>query len=97
MPLRPEQAVNLADMALYTAKSQGRNCAVGIVDVQAADAAGLRALEADFERAWSEGRLRLRIDRGPPPAAAHAAGTPPAPAPAGSGAPNSPTTEETHR
>ena len=49
-------------MALYTAKSQGRNCAVGIVDVQVADADGLRAVEADFERAWSEGRVHLRID-----------------------------------
>ena len=97
VPLRPEQAVNLADMALYTAKSQGRNCAVGIVDVQAADAAGLRALEADFERAWSEGRMRLRIDRGPaaPTAAATAMPTPPI-APE-SGIPNSPATEETHR
>jgi diguanylate cyclase (GGDEF)-like protein len=97
VPLRPEQAVNLADMALYTAKSQGRNCAVGIVDVQAADGAGLRALEADFERAWSEGRMRLRIDRGPPAPTAAATAMPPPPTASESGTPNSPTTEETHR
>ena len=104
VPLRPEQAVNLADMALYTAKSQGRNCAVGIIDVQAADGEGLRALEADFERAWSEGRVRLRVDRGPSANPAAAA----APAPPAASAvhpiiqnnpssPNNPTTEETHR
>ncbi len=63
--LSPEQALNLVDMALYTAKSQGRNRAVGIVRAEAADAAGLRALESDFERAWREGRVVLRIDPGP--------------------------------
>jgi len=91
VPLSAEQAVNLADMALYTAKSQGRNCAVGIIDVQAADAEALRALEADFERAWSEGRVRLRVDRGP---------TAPMPvAQPGIAAVHPPTakTEETHR
>ena len=108
VPLSPEQAVNLADMALYTAKSQGRNCAVGIIDVQAADAQGLRALEADFERAWSEGRMRLRVDRGPAPGAPASAGRTAEVAPAavtGSPtppmAPTTPTTpttpEESHR
>jgi diguanylate cyclase (GGDEF)-like protein len=63
--LSPEQALNLVDMALYTAKSQGRNRAVGIVRAEAADAAALRALESDFERAWREGRVALRIDPGP--------------------------------
>ncbi|NRF69269.1 diguanylate cyclase [Aquincola sp. S2] len=63
--LTPEQAVNLADMALYTAKSQGRNRAVGIVQAEVADAQALRALEGDFERAWVEGRVQLRIDAGP--------------------------------
>ena len=105
VPLSPEQAVNLADMALYTAKSQGRNCAVGIIDVQAADAEGLRALEADFERAWSEGRVRLRVDRGPSCGAAAGAGrvagaAPPATPsgiPSSPTTPTTPTTEETHR
>ncbi|WP_284618345.1 GGDEF domain-containing protein [Aquabacterium humicola] len=63
--LSPEQAVNLTDMALYTAKSQGRNRAVGIVQADVADAEALRALESDFERAWVEGRVHLRIDAGP--------------------------------
>jgi diguanylate cyclase (GGDEF)-like protein len=102
VPLSPEQAVNLADMALYTAKSQGRNCAVGIIDVQAADAEGLRALEADFERAWSEGRVRLRVDRGPSSGAAASAGRATGTATAGGSpgipsSPTTPTTEETHR
>jgi diguanylate cyclase (GGDEF)-like protein len=102
VPLSPEQAVNLADMALYTAKSQGRNCAVGIVDVQASDGDGLRALEADFERAWSEGRVRLRVDRGPSAGTATSAGRAAGAAPAGGSpgtpsSPTTPTTEETHR
>ncbi|HSW05355.1 GGDEF domain-containing protein [Aquabacterium sp.] len=63
--LNPEQALNLVDMALYTAKSQGRNRAVGIVQADAADAEGLRQLEGDFERAWREGQVSLRIDTGP--------------------------------
>jgi diguanylate cyclase (GGDEF)-like protein len=63
--LTPEQAINLADMALYTAKSHGRNRAVGIVHIAADDDAGLRALEADFERAFTEGRVSLQIDPGP--------------------------------
>ena len=35
LPVAWEQAINLADMALYTAKNQGRNRAVGIVAAQA--------------------------------------------------------------
>jgi len=62
----PEQAVNLADMALYTAKSQGRNRAVGIAQVQADSPVALRAVEADFERAWVDGQVQLRVDDGPP-------------------------------
>ena len=96
VPLRPEQAVNLADMALYTAKSQGRNCAVGIVAVQAADADALRAVEADFERAWSEGRVHLRIDRGPSPPAAGTAAAPP-PSEDTTGPPRTPPPPGTHR
>jgi predicted signal transduction protein with EAL and GGDEF domain len=92
VPLTPEQAVNLADMALYTAKSQGRNCAVGITEVAAADSAALRRLEADFERAYSEGRVILRIDRGPAPAPDLPAAPPPEPVPA-----IDTPTEETHR
>jgi len=68
VPLSPEQAINLADMALYLAKSQGRNRAVGIEHADAADAEGLRALERDFERAATEGRVLLCVDLGVPAA-----------------------------
>ncbi|HJV62620.1 MAG TPA: GGDEF domain-containing protein [Albitalea sp.] len=65
VPVHWEQAVNLADMALYTAKSQGRNRAVGLASATAADDASLRAIESDFERAWHEGRVTLRQTAGP--------------------------------
>lgn len=64
-PVTWEQAVNLADMALYTAKNQGRNRAVGIVAAQAEDSSALRRIEADFDRAWHEGRVTLRVAPGP--------------------------------
>ncbi len=63
-----ERALNLADMALYTAKSQGRNRAVGIAGLDpaaASDPASLGRVEADFERAWQDGLLRLVIQPGP--------------------------------
>src|SRR5205085_8590310 len=56
VPVHWEQAVNLADMALYTAKSQGRNRAVGLASASASDAQSLRAIESDFARAWHVGR-----------------------------------------
>jgi diguanylate cyclase (GGDEF)-like protein len=60
-----EQAINLADMALYTAKNQGRNRAVGITSTTARDRDALREVEADFERAWNEGRVTLVQTEGP--------------------------------
>ena len=60
-----EQAINLADMALYTAKNQGRNRAVGIVSTTAASPNELRGIEADFDRAWHEGRVTLLQTPGP--------------------------------
>jgi len=65
VPVHWEQAVNLADMALYTAKSQGRNRAVGLASASASDAQSLRAIESDFDRAWHEGRVTLRQTPGP--------------------------------
>jgi len=65
VPVPWEQAVNLADMALYTAKSQGRNRAVGLVAAAAADAPAWRAIEADFDSHWREGRVTLRQTAGP--------------------------------
>ena len=67
LPLSLERAINLADMALYTAKNQGRNCAVGIHEAQTADADALRALETDFDRARREGRVVLDQLAGPAP------------------------------
>ena len=60
-----EQAVNLADMALYTAKNQGRNRAVGITSSTATTPEALRGLEIDFDRAWHEGRVTLQQTPGP--------------------------------
>ena len=72
-----ERAINLADMALYTAKGQGRNRAIGVVAAQADNDAALRALEANFDRAWHEGRLTLQRSLGP--AASEARHSRPAP------------------
>jgi len=65
LPLDWEQAINLTDMALYTAKSQGRNKSVGIVAADASAEPALKNIEADFERAWQEGRVTLKIAPGP--------------------------------
>lgn len=64
-PIPWEQAINLADMALYTAKNQGRNRAIGITSTTARDRDALRDVEADFERAWNEGRVTLMQTEGP--------------------------------
>ena len=60
-----EQAINLVDMALYTAKNQGRNRSVGIASSTAATPETLRSIEADFDRAWHEGRVTLLQTPGP--------------------------------
>jgi diguanylate cyclase (GGDEF)-like protein len=65
LPVAWEQAINLADMALYTAKNQGRNRAVGIVAAQAQTSPELRHIESDFDRAWHEGRVTLKVAPGP--------------------------------
>jgi len=69
LPLSMERAINLADMALYTAKGQGRNRAVGVAAAVADSDAALRALESDFDRAWHEGRFTLQRSLGPVPPA----------------------------
>jgi diguanylate cyclase (GGDEF)-like protein len=61
-----ERAVNWADMVLYTAKSQGRNRAVGIAAINAGDAAALHQIEADFDAACSSQQVSLRTIAGPP-------------------------------
>jgi len=65
LQLQWEQAVNWADMALYTAKAQGRNRAVGIGRVNAADSNALLQIEADFDAACSSDRVALRAVMGP--------------------------------
>jgi diguanylate cyclase (GGDEF)-like protein len=60
-----EQAVNLADLSLYTAKNQGRNCAAGIVRTTAATSAALREVEADIAQARHDGRVTLRVSPEP--------------------------------
>ena len=65
LALHWEQAVNWADMALYTAKSQGRNRARGIVTVEAGDAQALIQIEADFDAACSSERVQLQTILGP--------------------------------
>ena len=60
-----EQAVNWADMALYTAKARGRNRAAGIVVVKAGDRQDLQQIEADFDAACSSERVQLQQVLGP--------------------------------
>lgn len=62
-----EQALNLADMALYLAKSQGRNQALGLASVQADSPEALADIEADFESATRQGKAQLLIITGPEP------------------------------
>jgi diguanylate cyclase (GGDEF)-like protein len=54
-----EQAVNLVDLALYTAKSGGRDRAVRLTEVQAGSLQDLVAVEHDFQQAHRDGRVTL--------------------------------------
>ena len=60
-----EQALNLADMALYLAKSQGRNQALGLAAVQAETPEALAEIESDFESATRLGKAQLQSLAGP--------------------------------
>ena len=59
VPLSWEQAINLVDLALYIAKSEGRHRAIGISGSNAASVPALQTLEADFDRARRDGRVTL--------------------------------------
>ena len=61
VPVTWEQAVNLADLSLYTAKNHGRNCAVGIVRTTAGTHEALREVEADIAQARHDGRVTLHV------------------------------------
>lgn len=54
-----EKAVNLVDLALYTAKSGGRDRSVRLAAVQADSLEALEALEHEFQQAHREGRISL--------------------------------------
>ena len=73
VPVTWEQAVNLADLSLYTAKNQGRNCAVGIVRTTAATSEALREVEADIAQARHDGRVTLKVSPEPDRIAASSA------------------------
>ncbi len=78
LPVTLERAINLADMALYTSKNQGRNRAIGVAGALADTAEALRRIEADFEHAWTSNDVSLLYTLGP------VAPIEPAAAPAGS-------------
>jgi diguanylate cyclase (GGDEF)-like protein len=59
VPLSWERAVNLVDMALYMAKSHGRNRACGLRGFAGAGQAALEAAERDLDSAWRDGIVDL--------------------------------------
>lgn len=65
LPLHWERAVDWADMALYTAKAQGRNRAVGIGSVQAPDGEALKQIESNFDEACASRQVSLLHIVGP--------------------------------
>jgi len=63
-PLAWERAVNLADMALYLAKSHGRNRAYGVRGIANADSACIDDIERNLEQAWRAGQVDLSVVMG---------------------------------
>jgi diguanylate cyclase (GGDEF)-like protein len=59
-----ERAVNLVDMALYLAKSHGRNRAYGIRGFANFDQTTMEAIEQDLEHAWRSGFVDLSVVEG---------------------------------
>ncbi|MFZ2988049.1 diguanylate cyclase domain-containing protein [Ideonella sp.] len=71
-PLHPGQldvpwamAIDLVDSAMYIAKTQGRNRAVGIRRMPADGLAALETLMQDLEAAWRDGVIQLVEFQGP--------------------------------
>ncbi|MTV53251.1 diguanylate cyclase [Massilia buxea] len=73
-PLAWERVVNLADMALYLAKSNGRNRAVGVRGFPGLDRTTVEAVEADLEHAWHAGFVDLAVVPGGAPGEARPEG-----------------------
>nr|WP_315214250.1 tetratricopeptide repeat-containing diguanylate cyclase [uncultured Duganella sp.] len=63
-PLPWERAVNLIDMALYMAKSHGRNRAYGVRGFANLEHTSMEAIEQDLERAWRDGFVDLSVVSG---------------------------------
>jgi diguanylate cyclase (GGDEF)-like protein len=60
-PLPWERAVNLVDMALYLAKSHGRNRAYGVRGFANFEQTSMENIEQDLERAWRAGFVDLSV------------------------------------
>lgn len=65
VPLSWDRAIGLVDMALYLAKSNGRNRAYGIQRLADDDDATVAAAERDLEHAWRSGLAELSVIYGP--------------------------------
>jgi diguanylate cyclase (GGDEF)-like protein len=60
-----ERAVNVVDMALYLAKSHGRNRAYGVQGFADQEAACIDDIEKNLEGAWRAGQVQLSVVHGP--------------------------------
>ena len=67
-PLPWERVVNLIDMALYLAKSHGRNRAYGVRGFAHLERTSMEAIEQDLEGAWRGGFVELSVVTGDAPA-----------------------------
>lgn len=63
--LKPEEVVNIADRALYRAKSGGRNCAVVVAEQELPDDHLRKSVESDFNHAITNGLIHIEVIEGP--------------------------------
>jgi diguanylate cyclase (GGDEF)-like protein len=68
VPLSWERIVNLTDMALYLAKTKGRNRAFGVRGFGQLQPVSMEEVEQDLERAWRAGQVDLNQVLGAAPA-----------------------------
>ncbi len=71
-----ESVVNLADMALYLAKSNGRNRAFGVAGFPGVAGTTMDAIERDLETAWRDGVVAMSVVPGGGPGEPLPAGPP---------------------